>query len=598
MMEMDNINQELFPCNVPLCPKTLKSKAAFENHILVEHGKKKQWSLDIPSTDFDFESASDKSDDDDDDFESESEAIPSYSSRAPGLENKEPVDKNQDPILPRKKIVSNTKSYREKLKVLPITITPALKSNQIKTSNPVKEESNNEKESLLPSIKSENSAEVTPKRIKREYTKHPQSDVKKVPRVPTILVRNKSDFSIEKIESLIKIKLSPEAECTFRKLIEEGKDQEIYSNMFGNIFWTAELPHGLKCRNWICKFCPNGKFLGSRDEFEAHFEAFGHGKLVYTCELCNKTQKKFELLKSHLKNKHFTDAKCDVCEQVFQTEGKMLMHKLTDHKIGGYQCDMCTKMCPSMQRLKIHVQENHTGQTFSCSTCMKVFKNKGLCVAHESTHSGKVYECEYCIDTFISEAGKAKHVKFQHTENFEKFTCEECGRAFNQKTSLNTHIKFHQRHPDLVCDVCGKLFHKRYAKVQHKKIVHENIRRFACDRCGFRTVSNGKLDHHIEKTHENKQEVCFLCNILVKHPYQHVRSAHSDKPTAWKEYMARKKAAMKLLKTRTKKEVLDDEEASSGVAFLDKSEKETEHTFIDRDQESLPSDYDIYPEQW
>ena len=581
--EMDNMmSQELFPCNSPLCPETLKSKAAFENHMLVEHGEKKLWSIDdVPNTDFNFEP---------DDNDCESEETSSITNRALTLRNEESGGKKHEPKVPRKKTVSNTKSYREKLKVLPITITPAAKSERnSSTSVKILKDGNDEsfeEKVLLSSIKSDNSSECAPKKIKREFSKLPKSGVLKGPRDQTILVKNKSEFSIEKIESLIKIKLSPEAEATFRKLIEEGKDQEIYSNMFGSIFGTAEFPQGLKCRNWICKFCPNEKFLGSREEFESHFEAFAHGKIVYTCELCSKKLKKFEGIKSHLKIKHFTDAKCDVCEELFPTDEKLLMHKLKVHQIGGYQCDMCTKMCPSMQRLKIHVQENHTGQTFTCSTCMKVFKNKGLCVAHESTHSGKVYECEYCIDTFISEAGKAKHVKFQHTEDYEKFTCEECGRAFNQKTSLNTHRKFHQRHPDLVCEICGKLFHKRYAKENHKKIVHDKIRRFACSICTFRTVSNGKLDHHIQKTHENKQEVCFLCNIVVKHAYQHVRSAHSDKPTAWKEYMARKKAAMKLLKTRTKKEVLDHENISAVVDSLDKSE------------EVLPSDFDIYPEQW
>jgi len=560
-MGIENL-QELFPCNVPLCPKILRSKADFESHILAEHGEKTTWNFDIDSTDFDFEPATDELD------KSGSTLSPIKCEKGKS-KRKQPEDEKNEARLTR---ISCSASAKIDTKIpSSVLVTQALKSEENSPEIP-----DDNIKPLAPIIKTETYDELSPKNLKRKYTKRPKSDVVKVAKnpLPRSLVKSKSDFSIDRIESLIKISLSLEAKQKFETLIEEGKDQEIYCNIFGNIFMTAEFPLGLKCRNWICKFCPNGKFLGSREEFEAHFEAFGHGKLLYTCELCNKTQKSFETLKSHLRFKHFTDAKCDTCEEVFPTVGKMLTHKLNVHKIGGYQCDMCTKMCPSMQRLKIHVQENHSGQTFSCSTCMRVFKTKGSCVAHEATHSGKVYECEFCIDTFVSEIGKAKHEKFQHSQDFQKHACDECGKVFNQKTSLNTHKKYHQRHPDLVCEVCNKLFHKRYAKALHKKVVHEHERRFACERCEFRTVSNGKLDHHIKKTHENQQEICFLCNIVVKHPYQHVRSAHSDKPTAWKEFMERKKAAMRMLKIRTKEEVIEPEE-----------------------QELLPSDHDIYPEQ-
>jgi hypothetical protein len=42
-----------------------------------------------------------------------------------------------------------------------------------------------------------------------------------------------------------------------------------------------------------------------------------------------------------------------------------------------------------------------------------------------------------------------------------------------------------------------------------------------------------------------------LCNLTVKHAYHHFRSAHNDKPTAWQEFMERKRVALKLLKSKS-----------------------------------------------
>ena len=129
------------------------------------------------------------------------------------------------------------------------------------------------------------------------------------------------------------------------------------------------------------------------------------------------------------------------------------------------------------------------------------------------------------------------------------------------------------------------------SKVLHKATVHDKIRKFACNKCEFKTVSQGKLKRHTLKTHEHQQEVCFLCNLTVKHAYHHVRSAHKDKPTAWQEYMERKRAALKLLKSKS---VNTDTKLSQDVlerADVIVNDYETRELFSD--EQELPSDSDI-----
>ena len=89
---------------------------------------------------------------------------------------------------------------------------------------------------------------------------------------------------------LTKIKLSKEAQADFETLIREGKDQEIYCKLFGNIFKTSDMPFSDGySRSWICKSCPSEKFFGPKQEFEEHFKYNEHGRTAYICELCSRS---------------------------------------------------------------------------------------------------------------------------------------------------------------------------------------------------------------------------------------------------------------------------------------------------------------------
>eukprot|EP00092_Neocalanus_flemingeri_P030938 GFUD01033600.1.p1 GENE.GFUD01033600.1~~GFUD01033600.1.p1 ORF type:complete len:524 (+),score=80.30 GFUD01033600.1:304-1875(+) len=521
---MEYMRRELFPCSVPLCTQVSTSKVESEKHFIKNHRViKTEVWSEVVDSEFNFENLAESD------------------------ENQTISTKSQEPIFGFKfsEKVTIPNSKRKGL---------SLKCRQ-KTG------------------KSKSSGSNDPKlnsNLQHEW-----------------LVRSYSNFTIQKIENLTKIKLTEEAKIDFDNLIQEGKDQEIYCKLFGNIFATLDQSFTARCRNWICNKCPNGKFLGSKKEFEDHFKSLNHGIIAYTCELCSKSLKSLEILKAHLKQKHFIDAKCEICLEVCSTKNTLQTHKLKVHNEGGYQCDSCIKMCSTMLLLKAHVRDQHGDKSFPCSTCGKVFKNKANCAGHELIHTGKEFECEFCILKFKSEIGFNRHVKLEHTKNFEVLNCHECGATFKVKTKFNTHIKFHQKHPDLICDVCDKLFHSRTAKVLHKETVHLKNRRFACDQCEFRTVSNGKLKKHIQKVHENQHEMCFLCNQSVKHAYHHVKTAHKDQPTAWQEFMERKREVLTKLKSKT---VEEDIKPFKEVLETIQREQKVED---DEDEECLPSDQDI-----
>jgi len=386
--------------------------------------------------------------------------------------------------------------------------------------------------------------------LKSEKIKKPKVyQIKSEPKLTKPLIKIQSSFTIDRIETLKKASLSDEELESFNKLIAEGKDQEIYARIFGDIFFTKSYEIS---RNWMCKMCPDGKFIGSKKQFEDHFKVPKHGNVLYSCELCCKSLKSFELLKSHLKRKHFTDAMCDLCGELFPGVEQMEGHQLRVHEEGGVPCEVCSKMFLHQHRLKAHVKAKHGTESYACSICSKSFTTKGACVTHEkTTHNDVLYECSYCVDTFKGERRRDLHVRLQHTKDFEMLVCKTCGKNFKEKAGFNMHMKFHEGHKDLICEICNKLFHKTSTKKKHVAIVHNDVRNFSCERCSYRASVKAKLVRHIQKTHENHQEVCFICNMTVKHAYHHVKSAHKDYPNAWQEFMKQKKKADLLLKSKS-----------------------------------------------
>lgn len=39
--------------------------------------------------------------------------------------------------------------------------------------------------------------------------------------------------------------------------------------------------------------------------------------------------------------------------------------------------------------------------------------------------------------------------------------CNQCGKAFNRSSTLNTHIRIHAGYKPFVCEFCGKGFHQK-----------------------------------------------------------------------------------------------------------------------------------------
>ena len=375
-------------------------------------------------------------------------------------------------------------------------------------------------------------------RIDREHSNESAKDqkIKRITSVlPTIkkfIVKTKSSFTLEEIEKRQE-NFTDEAKKEFETLIDEGRDEEIYYKMFGDLSRKRK-------RNWICVFHQNKIFYGDKRKFESHFLEEHQEKVTYNCELCPRSTKNIFKFEHHLKDAHFLESQCQSCNISFSSNTKLLTHKLKVHDEGArLVCHLCDRKFVTRIRLQGHQANAHSNQKFPCLICAKYFKSKAIVQQHEKIHLKQTNKQtpQQMMKRAETEARREAR-RVQARERREK-TCDECGRCFKVTGKFNEHKKFHQRDESLICTKCARLYTSRYALMTHVKNVHEGIKDFSCEKCNFKACNTWKLSLHTRKVHLNEVLTCSLCEKRVKHEYQHVTSMHKAE-MSWKDYIQMK----------------------------------------------------------
>ena len=133
-----------------------------------------------------------------------------------------------------------------------------------------------------------------------------------------------------------------------------------------------------------------------------------------------------------------------------------------------FSCDQCSFTAPTENRLRVHVKERHDKiKDQVCKICGFAFSRKKdlhrhmVCV-HKVGE--KKFKCELCPIKFIEAHRLREHVRGVH-DKIKDYVCEGCGYATWQKNTLRLHKRTIQ---------CQK---------RSKKIKCE----FKCESCTFET---------------------------------------------------------------------------------------------------------------
>ena len=132
-------------------------------------------------------------------------------------------------------------------------------------------------------------------------------------------------------------------------------------------------------------------------------------------------------------------------------------------------------------------------------------------------------ELDPLVDSFVLSCEEKSLVKDEVVEEFEKVStdkenikvkgkqCDQCGKIFSTKQSLEYHLKVHSRSYDNKCDGCGKSYIKS-SRLQECKNTHAGIFKFSCDQCEYKTNNTNLFNRHAAIHSTEKLFTCPLCS--------------------------------------------------------------------------------------
>uniref|UniRef100_A0A8D0BFG1 Ral GEF with PH domain and SH3 binding motif 1 n=1 Tax=Salvator merianae TaxID=96440 RepID=A0A8D0BFG1_SALMN len=88
----------------------------------------------------------------------------------------------------------------------------------------------------------------------------------------------------------------------------------------------------------------------------------------------------------------------------------------------------------------------------------------------------------------------------------ERLICIYCGKSFNQKGSLDRHMRLHMGITPFVCKYCGKKYTRKDQLEYHIR-GHTDDKPFRCEVCGKCFPFQGTLNQHLRKNHPGLTEV-------------------------------------------------------------------------------------------
>ena len=122
------------------------------------------------------------------------------------------------------------------------------------------------------------------------------------------------------------------------------------------------------------------------------------------------------------------------------------------------------------------------------------------------------------------------HVKLVH-DKIRRFACEHCDYKAAQKGTLKSHVKFiHSKIRDFACEQCD---YKATAKGTLKRHVKTKHRVYTCEPCNYKTSHRKMWKSHVKVHHEKKRYFhCEHCDYVTANKKvlgNHVRVVHNKR---------------------------------------------------------------------
>ena len=279
------------------------------------------------------------------------------------------------------------------------------------------------------------------------------------------------------------------------------------------------------------------------------------------CDQCNKSFKSKQKLQVHDDSVHKgIKFSCKSCGKSLTQKAALNRHMKTAHGISEknkHDNENGPKTVPSENLIKsVHEETKPSQETNNCDKCNKSFKSRqSLNIHHDAVHKGIKYSCKSCGKSLTQKSALNRHMKTEHNDENEKSlkkivpteetavnegkkevtksknSCDSCGKSFQAKGLLQTHIdSVHRGLKPFSCKLCDKKYTQSHSLKSHILSFHEGKKPFKCASCNQAFSQKSSLKTHM-KSHDHDNQ-CYKCKFCDKNFSQanslqsHIETAH------------------------------------------------------------------------
>lgn len=141
------------------------------------------------------------------------------------------------------------------------------------------------------------------------------------------------------------------------------------------------------------------------------------------------------------------------------------------------------------------------------------------------------FACVHCGKSFNTKAYLKTHIQAIHL-GLKPFICSDCGKAFARSSLLSEHKRLHQDSLAFECTECNRRFRWKSSLQLHMQ-THNDRRPFVCTECGESFRWRISLRRHMTKHSSSLAHECKICGKTFRDAYganQHMRVHSSERP--------------------------------------------------------------------
>nr|XP_029138342.1 zinc finger protein 678-like [Labrus bergylta] len=319
-----------------------------------------------------------------------------------------------------------------------------------------------------------------------------------------------------------------------------------------------------------CSEC--GKKFSRRSYLASHMGYHDEEKLLSCSECGRRFNCKGGLTAHMMTHRGEKSLSCSVCGKRFSSTANMTRHMRIHTGEKPFSCSICVKTFKQKSHLKVHLARHRGKKPFSCTVCDKRFMwtfqlKRHKCVGGQASEPNQIQtelnreaetgaDGEDCggseqvtnsnserylypeIQVKIEDSSEPETEDFnvdwkenrEHesglnsVENIEAkiiqiHSCSECGKTFNKKHNLTTHMKNHFEQKRFSCSECGNGFTCKRSLTRHM-IIHSDEKPFSCSECNKTFNQKHSLTLHMAHHRGEKPFSCRICDQRFSWPFQ------------------------------------------------------------------------------